>query len=905
MFASKGQGSNQGAVYVLDRDAVIRFKLPVGSLNAAQAQELRLEADHGAGVQPNDPFLRYDEPAGRQRQQFSVDPDTGTVTFLNMENFSLDLSRAVSPSQIPGGVDTGGRPAVPIQCRIGRQGTVFQAFVPLPVVAVYRTQIPVALSTTPQPEQFFAGPTIAGNRIYLMGASGYIHELPLDPRTVEPRFPDRTRPGLTGFDLGVLGLRRLRNVAAVPGVVAPVGIAPVTVGEGTIIAATKRGMTVFSSPNVVVADSNRIVETSGDSAARVTLDTTQKWRNDFSEVPVPSDPRFILGAQDVGNVTLRDQRVLNRPAVVFYSTSPVLPDDPATSRPGITEHSSPIADESYLVAETGNNRCVEINPGGVVVWELNRFQDPLGLIPSGEPLQLNGPTDVQRWVEEELHPTLGRLFVIHTLVADPGNSRILEVVDKVRYLQGYYRADTYVRTPDQLGANGVPIHWYHVVVWSSQTNAQGLRVPYRTAQRIFWTDANGDRIPLTQTAMGGPIPNGPQRAETVAPYLPPERFLSYTMASTTGQQVFYPEPPNGAPTNLVQYFRFHNVITRNVAERKPEIRSGGDSVVFLRGRWRMDEAALTAGRPLPSPYREARVTSGGMPVGGDTYRFGQGIIDPNIPILNEIWDEASAGVGLVPPLPGPIAQPVHRLSGVTSVQRTVRSDGKFAADTYNPGAPMVRAQFFLIADQDGVWEARMLPGAVTPLPYNGANQRPQFRLAWAFTGDDYSYATGAGNGNPNLLYSPLPVNHTPGGRRFTAASARRLPNGYVLISSPTPANEAPPVPNLGFRHQDVGSDVFLLRSLDYNTVDERRLLGQTAPFNYRRNQVVFHGWRPDVWVQQTFPIQFQAGGAAQLLAGASSIRWRAAEPVNPFAIPGRRVQIETNPMATPLALNAY
>ena len=56
-----------------------------------------LEADHGLGVAPNNPFLKStSQPWGRVPNQFSVDPGTATVTFQNMENFSLDL-RPVPP----------------------------------------------------------------------------------------------------------------------------------------------------------------------------------------------------------------------------------------------------------------------------------------------------------------------------------------------------------------------------------------------------------------------------------------------------------------------------------------------------------------------------------------------------------------------------------------------------------------------------------------------------------------------------------------------------------------------------------------------------------------------------------------------------------------------------------------
>jgi hypothetical protein len=931
VFNSKGRSGSPGSAYVFESDAVIQFKLGVPSLTAADAQELRLKADHGVGLQPTDPFLRADEPAGRQRVQFIVDAATATVTFVTMENFSLDLNQARSPSELASmGIDTGGKAAVPIDWKVGRMGErgMGTAWIPLPLVSIYRTAVSVPGAGAPQQERFFAGPTIAGNRIYLMGASGYLHEVPLDPKSVNPNFPDPAGTGIAGFDCGntafygVGGLRRLRNVAAAAGWPAgePVATAPVTVSDGILLANTRRGLTTFSSPAVIVADSNRILETSGDSAARVSVDLTLKRRIDRSEFPIPTDPSF---ANTGGFPILQERRALNRPSVVvklsrsssltsvFYSSSLTVPD---RASPGIAEH-SPMADESYLIAETGNNRCVELNPGGSVVWEAEQFQDPLGLLPAGESLRLSGPTDVQRWVESELHPTLGDLVVVHTLITDAGNNRVLELVDKIKFQRGVYNADSFVYTPNQTAIDGQPIRWYHVLVWSSQTSSQGLKLQYRSAKRISWVDGNGSVLLLNRSATGGPLGGGSRPAETVAPYLPPEQTLTYTMATVSGQQVVYPEPPSPGGASLLQgYFRFFPSLTRAVAERIPELRTGGDSVVFLRGRWTVDERSLSgpAPNPLPTPYREPRVTSMGMPVGGTTFRWGQGVIDPNIPILNEIWDEVVDGVTIDPAV-GMRAIPVHRLSGVTSVQRIVRSDGKFAPETYNPAQVMDRGQYFLIADQDGVWEARMLPGVQTPpaARYQGANQAPQFRLAWAFTRDDYAYCTGAGNGNPLLLSSPNPTNHIPGGRQLTAASARWLPNGLVLVTSPTPENRLPPGPGPSYRHQNVGADIFLLRPIDYRTAKQRQLQGSPVPYN--RTALIdgarrpLHGWQPDLWVQEVFAGLFASGSPAENLAGAPSIRWHASEPINVLGVPNQRIQIDPNiPAGNPYELsNSY
>jgi hypothetical protein len=163
----------------------------------------------------------------------------------------------------------------------------------------------------------------------------------------------------------------------------------------------------------------------------------------------------------------------------------------------------------------------------------------------------------------------------------------------------------------------------------------------------------------------------------------------------------------------------------------------------------------------------------------------------------------------------------------------------------------------------------------------------------AFTNEDYAYVTGAGNGNPAMIYDPSGGSHTPGGRRLSAASARRLPNGLILIASRTPSNDQPPggISN-AFNHWRVGADVFLLRSSDYMTAAERQAAG--APPAYDRVTVATHGWQPDLWVQTQF-----GGVVPPRLQGAPSIRWRASEPPDPRQPPTLRTQFIAPPAGNP------
>lgn len=877
LFTERGRkNSGDGStIYSVDPDATVRFKLVTPSnfprLTETHALDVMLEADHGVGVNPQSPWLlASQQPWGRVSNQFTVDPSTMTVTFLNMENFSLNLRAALSPSELMArGIDTGGRPAVPIRwCLRNAQpfeptaNDPFTAYIPVPLSMIYSSSSPVSGVPT---ERWTSAAVISGKRIYVMGSSGFLHELPVDPRTVDPSFPKPANQ-LLGLNVGNTalyppnGLRKLRDVASDPqGSASDMAMASPAIGDGIVAVNTRRGLKLYKSPHVVVADSNRIVEASGDSTALASTAATVKNRVDNSEFAIPTDPSL---ADTGGRPVITERTHLNHPSVVrkldrsssltslFLSTANLVPIVDTVG--GIQEHTA-FAIDSLLAADTGNDRCVEFNASGNVIWELKDFQDPLGILPAGESLKLFGPMDVQRWIETETVNGV-TLYDVHTLIADTGNTRVLEIVDKVNYQRGKFTADSYPFIPGQVAADGTtPIRWYHVLVWSSQTNAQGLKLKYKSAQRIFWTDANGQAV-ATAAPSGG--------ASAVPPYLPNERYLSYTMCGVSGQRVTYNDP---VTPSLSGYHQFYSGGPQglSVSERKPTAAPGGDSIVFLRGRYKVDESSATpipVGASAPFDVREPRVGGSG---GGDRFRFAQGVVDPNVPIITDVYDAMNGATAVSNNI-------VHTLRGVSSIQRTVRSDVKFAPEAYGSGV-MEKAVYFLVTDADGVWEFRMLPSLRVP-----AGSGP-FRLAWSFNTIDYAYVTGAGNGDPTQVLTNSTAAQTPGGRLLSAASARRMPNGLVLVASRTPGRDGTPGFLTGspvFGNLHAGADVFLLNPADYVTPAEPN---GNVPYNFV--DVATHGWVPDLW------LRLNGAVPALLRSRPSSIRWRAAEQVDATKAP--------------------
>ena len=252
-----------------------------------------------------------------------------------------------------------------------------------------------------------------------------------------------------GSGLASGGTGRYLNIGAV-------SAAP-SAGGGAMIVNGAGGIAAFNQQLTLVADNNRILE--------VDADGNTVWSADATTRTLGSGAATQVSKVDFGHPT---------------SLSQFAPND-------------------YLVADTGNNRCVRFDRAGNVLWELTRFNDPNGLMAPGQPNTLSQPTSVEI---NTLADPLGNLTYTdgngvaqlgsrrHYLVADSGNDRILEVTD---YVDATGQNVLYKDASGNLfstNPTGVYTPQDHILTWESHTaDVAGRR--YRYAGATYFSPALG------------------------------------------------------------------------------------------------------------------------------------------------------------------------------------------------------------------------------------------------------------------------------------------------------------------------------------------------------------------------------------------------------------------------------
>jgi len=254
-----------------------------------------------------------------------------------------------------------------------------------------------------------SGPTILGNTLYYGSTTGQIVSV------------DISGANSGGGQLNVYktdGTSRVNAQAAMKDVTGPnVGFAvqqpifsPPVATTGIVAVGTPAGISVFDNQLTLIADNNRVLEVDNAGRAAWTTDATQSIRLAQSQ-----------GAN--GNNIASLKTALSRPNMAHRYTL-----------------------NDYLIADTGNNRVIEMDHGGIVTWELSKVNNDLRFLRENDPLVLNQPTDIQTYTTSgtgsltftspisgqvfTYNPGAGGLwFAIHYIIADSGNFRALEVVD--------------------------------------------------------------------------------------------------------------------------------------------------------------------------------------------------------------------------------------------------------------------------------------------------------------------------------------------------------------------------------------------------------------------------------------------------------------------------------------------
>lgn len=396
--------------------------------------------------------------------------------------------------------------------------------------------VPPAEGTGPRAERALwlegvtSSPTVSGGVVYVAAGDGRLFALDADPRQgargaefilvddgiadaagagwlrqdrVLPRsWTPRVEPGYLRVPPDLLGVWPDADPQGQP----VIGRRPLIFGGATATSAmlllgrnevqpdgTFRGSTVYalSRPVYTVADAKRMLELDGEG-------------------------RVLSGMSEARDDTA--ERALNHPAAG-----------------SIAGHFSSDG-QATLFADTGNHRVVAVDRAGQVVWEAREVYDFMNLLPQGEyevvselrrPLvpftdlnrdnqpdlftatgtvrvsKLQTPADARSWVTYETDGDGQRIKVWHTLIADSGNYRVMEIVDKWVWNAAGQRWDRYRLTDP---AHGNP-YWYHVVVWASQTRARhrdasgqwqmGQNYRYTSAQVVEYAQGYARRVLCT------------------------------------------------------------------------------------------------------------------------------------------------------------------------------------------------------------------------------------------------------------------------------------------------------------------------------------------------------------------------------------------------------------------------
>jgi len=409
VYAAAIKGAN-ATVLCLRGNQPVSAVAPAGSAINTTTDAIT-QADEGGGTENRISRGDDTERFGQFIPSMPVASAAGTDTTSGVQFFNFGL-QGLTQQQIVGNVtepqplsDTTNTPATTLSMQ-----TNLAWFVkPFPVIAA-------SSSTNSSSTNPIAGLTQVGSSLLLTDGAD-LYRLSTNPQIGASKLVT-TPPSVTplGVSAGSGTATGVGAVASVP-----------SVGGSVMVINGTNGIAARTRQVTVIADNNRILGVDGDGSAVWAVDATT--RTDTTVTP---------------------------------SVSTKVP----FSRPTAL---SQFALNDYLVADTGSNRCVRFDTGGNVKWELTRFQDPYGLMASGQSLTLSQPSSVITRPPFVL-PTNDPLYPSGTatpyLVADSGNDRVLEVSDIV----------------DTAGA----LH-SHVLTWASHTGDRYGR-SYRYGSAAYYVN---------------------------------------------------------------------------------------------------------------------------------------------------------------------------------------------------------------------------------------------------------------------------------------------------------------------------------------------------------------------------------------------------------------------------------
>ncbi len=431
--AQGGQPVSVLCAFKADPEFVLRLNTRIDPGTRVRVRQPNLFVDRGG---QQEPWIEL--AAG----QYTVDYESGTIHITAMAPPGAIAAAYISAS-VPFVVQVGNGPeVVSIPTRADSDG--------------WRRGGPdnvdnlLWFSVLPAPAA--SSPTVLGDIVWVGLADGSVVSVDADPAASNPEFQ------ATGSEVPY---RWVTAPLAVRGDVVPAqpAIAAPAVSGGVMAMATGAGVFAMEDTVTLIADSGRLLEVNAAGEAVWACDGTRTF--DIANGPLTdyTDPTNPI----IGTGIPAGQRVPFR-------------------RPSVARR---IGNNDILVVDTGNNRVVAIDRGGYARWEVSRFQDDYkGLLRPGDPMVLNEPTDCSYWVEFQPNLAIqggpysytGPGYVMHYLIADSGNYRVVEIIDVVK-------------------ASGEPLMVRQLNYVSSTLARQGKRYRYRAVQRIVMRNSELPALP--------------------------------------------------------------------------------------------------------------------------------------------------------------------------------------------------------------------------------------------------------------------------------------------------------------------------------------------------------------------------------------------------------------------------
>lgn len=248
----------------------------------------------------------------------------------------------------------------------------------------------------------------------------------------------------------------------------------VVAGPKGVYAWSQQGVWGFTKADFLVADEGRIARFDGSGNALWTSDTS-----------------FSSGQNsDSGNAA--NAKPVTRPTRAY-----------------------PFGDREMVVVDPGSNRIIRMDLSGREIRTLEGFKlDPLHTpegMTSNDTLFLRNPRDVIVYtsiVAAGANPfsnALASEYWVHYFVADSGNKRLLEIVDRYSYLNNR------VGEPVPYLANGQQERGLGMLFWHSPAGLSGGKFDYNSVARVYIPNNSGGGRYVYAAGLGNTLPT---RADT-------------------------------------------------------------------------------------------------------------------------------------------------------------------------------------------------------------------------------------------------------------------------------------------------------------------------------------------------------------------------------------------------------